>query len=57
MESSKDKLISELQSKYMILDEALKAEGMQPITENIDMTIYENRLRFRIKQKNEKKDI
>lgn len=57
MESSKDKLISELQSKYMILDEALKAEGIQPITENIDMTVYENRLRFRIKQREEKKDI
>ena len=47
-----------LRTKYMLLDEALRKEGMTPITENLDFTDYETRLRFIIDNKLfDKKDL
>lgn len=41
-----EKIEDNLRTKYMILDEALRKEGMTPITDNLDFTDYETRLRF-----------
>lgn len=47
-----------LRTKYMLLDEALRKEGMTPITDNLDFTDYETRLKFMIENKLfEKKDL
>lgn len=46
LNSKKDKLKKEIQSKYMNLDEVMIREGRQPITEQLDLSNYEARLVF-----------
>lgn len=47
-EKKKQALIAKLESKYMILDEVALKEGRKQITKDIDISVYENRLKIRL---------
>lgn len=46
-----NKIREEMKTKYMLLDEVLTREGKKPISENIDLTVYEQRLMFIVENK------
>ena len=45
-EEKRDVVKKRIESKYMMLDEVMKKEGRVPISEQLDLSIYENRLLF-----------
>ncbi len=44
LEEKRDAIKNKIQSKYIVLDEVMKKEGRTPISEQLDLSIYENRL-------------
>jgi hypothetical protein len=46
-----DRIREIMKTKYMLLDEVLVREGKKPISENIDLSVYEQRLMFIIENK------
>lgn len=46
LEAKRDIIKRRIESKYMQLDEVMKKEGRVPISEQLDLSVYENRLLF-----------